>query len=200
MWDLGQVTWQSTPWAALLLRQSGDGSRMGTMRAEVVRTRRVSAWPHRRCHRLQRSLPEWHRCEMKQHFAEVRQRYNVVMDLLNLVHDPDVFQGVQPMLAEVRPSFVKKAACLVELELRARQRLKQGAGQRKVNPTHVLIAPKRAGDPIGGPEDLLRFPLPVLEEILEVPGGLGKLRTRAKDMLAIGGAPLVATGRRSRYH
>jgi hypothetical protein len=41
-----------------------------------------------------------------------------------------------------------------------------------VDPTHVLIAPKRAGNPIDGPEDLLGFPLPVLEEILEVPGGL----------------------------
>lgn len=92
---------------------------MGTMRAEVVRTRRVSAWPHRRYHRLQRSLPEWQRCEMKQHVAPVRQRYNVVMDLLNLVHDPDVFQGVQPTLAEMRPGFVKKAAGLVEVVVTA---------------------------------------------------------------------------------
>ncbi len=52
---------------------------------------------------------------MKQHVAPVLQRYNTVMDLLNLVNDPDVFQGVQPTLAAVHPGFVKKAACLVEV-------------------------------------------------------------------------------------
>jgi hypothetical protein len=74
----------------------------------------------------------WHVTEYSQNIVAVskkqlhfvhhqRQRYNVVMDLLNLVNDPDVFQGVQPMLAEVRPSFVKKAACLVEVVVAAVQ-------------------------------------------------------------------------------
>jgi hypothetical protein len=30
---------------------------------------------------------------MKLHVAPLRQRYNVVMDLLNLVHDPDVWKA-----------------------------------------------------------------------------------------------------------
>ncbi len=49
-----------------------------------------------------------------------------------------------------------------------------------MDPTHVLIGPKRAGDPIDGPEDLLRFPLPVLEEILEVPGGLVQVENQGE--------------------
>ena len=54
------------------------------------------------------------------------------------------------------------------LEVGAGERLEQGAGERQVDASDVLVLPQRARDAVDRPQDLLDLPLLRVEQVLEV--------------------------------